>query len=311
MHNGKEGEKGYTLMTDIGNAYTYEFVDHIVNATIDSSHLVFSSYAVPFLGMVLHSYINYAGTAINYTGSVDYNILHSIENGASLYYILCMQNTNYLKEDENLSKYYGVDYKNWFNEIVESYGVINGAIGKLQKYEIVDHIALVGERVPNISEYEDDLADLLSEYVAKADAKLSEKVSAKLESMSGVEFIGTGLQVIIDRESLTNDAIARFSNSAEEPLTENDLSAYGFTALLDDLVAKYTENYPVKDGAVTVTLDKEDVVYSSDYRVFMRRERGLHVHVDGIFRVCRLDCLDGNRLGVRAWRAVGFGDQTH
>lgn len=266
MNNGKDGQPGYSLMTDIGNSYTYEFVDHIVNATIDSSHLVFSSYAVPFLGMVLHSYINYAGTPLNYTGSVDYNILHSIENGAALYYILCMQNTNYLKEDEQLSKYYGVDYKNWFEEIVKSYQVLNGAIGGLQKYEIVDHEALVGERVPNSSEYEDDLKDLLAEYVNEADKKLAAMVAAKLNDMQDDSYIGVGLHVIVDTASLTSDAIARFSRSAEETLTENQLSAYGFTALLDKLVSKYAENYPEKQGAETVTLTAADISYNSVYK---------------------------------------------
>ena len=276
----------YSLMTDVGNAYTYKFVDHIVNATIDSSHLVHSSYAVPFLGMVLHSYVNYAGAPINYTGSVDYNVLHSIENGASLYYILCMRNANYLKEDELLSKYYGVDYKNWFKDIVKSYKFLNNAIGDLQSFEIVYHKALVAERVPNSSERIEDLTLLLEEYVSKADEIISGAVDATLAEMrKSSSYIGAGLTVEVKGGELIADAMDRFYDySAEvaaieaafagqsgeeadkakaEALAElessvmSELSELGFIALVDGLVEKYTVRYPAKSGAVKIVFGND------------------------------------------------------
>ena len=266
MHN----KNGYSIMTDIGNSYSYEFIDHILNATIDSSHFVNSSYAVPFLGMVLHSYISYAGTPLNYTGSVDYNILHSIENGASLYYILCMQNTNYLKDDETLSKYYGVDYKNWFDDIVESYNTLNTAIGDLQLYEIVDHTALIAERIPNSSEHASDLEDLLEEYVQQVDLALAKQVAAKLEAMrADANMIGKGLEVSIDKAALVADAIDRFSfgaESDEDKLTEADLSEYGFFALLDEVITKYQLKYPAKVGAEVLAFDESDISYKSKFK---------------------------------------------
>ena len=282
----------YSLMTDIGNAYTYQFVDHIVNATIDSSHLVHSSYAVPFLGMVLHGHISYAGTPINYTGSVDYNVLHSIENGASLYYILCMRNANYLKEDEILSKYYGVDYKNWFKDIVKSYKFLNEAIGDLQAYEIVYHKALIAERIPNSSEHKEDLTLLLDEYITKADELVEGAVSATLKEMrKDAANIGRGLTVTVDRASLLEYAVEKFYSDKlaeiaaieEEYKNETDaeklelkdaaiagieneifseLSEFGFISLLDGLVEKYTVQYPAKIGAVEIDFDKNGVSVS-------------------------------------------------
>ena len=280
----------YSLMTDIGNAYTYKFVDHIVNATIDSSHLVHSSYAVPFLGMVLHSYVSYAGTPINYTGSVDYNVLHSIENGAALYYILCMRNANYLKEDEQLSKYYGVDYKNWFKDIVKSYNFLNEAIGDLQSFEIIYHKALIAERVPNSSEHKDDLTLLLSEYVSAADGIIAEAVANTLDAMANdYSYVGRGLSVSVDKLSLLENAKAKFYadelaeiaaikeaykdvTDAEElkakdaaiakieDYISSELSEFGFIALLDQLVEKYTVKYPEKNGAVKIAFNKDGAV---------------------------------------------------
>ena len=260
--------KDYSVMTDIGNSYTIKYVDHILNATIDSSHLTQSSYAVPFFGMVLHSYINYAGTPLNYTGSIDYNILRSIENGAALYYILCMQNTNYLKDDIELSKYYGVDYKNWFDKMVDSYYVLNDAIGKLQNYEIVDHTILVAERIPNPSEYAEDLQDLLAEYANEVDKYIALEVSKALRQMQDNNQYGVGLTVDISKEALIADAIARFSYDADgtdKDLTEEDLAAYGFIALIDSIISKYEIRYPAKSGAVELDIDVTKVSYKSSY----------------------------------------------
>ena len=117
----------YKIMLDKGNIYTVKYAEHILDISTDSSHLRDSSYTIPFTGMVLHGYVNYAGAALNYSGSPQYDILRAIENGASLYYLLCYQNTNYMKDDEGLSKYYGVNYETWFEKIVEQYDEKRGS----------------------------------------------------------------------------------------------------------------------------------------------------------------------------------------
>ena len=263
-------KNGFSVMTDVGNAYTYKYVDHILNATLDSSHLTNSSYPVPFLGMVLHGYKNYAGTPLNYTGSIDYNILRSIENGASLYYILCMQNTNYLKDDEILSKYYGVDYKNWFDKIVDSYNVLNGAIGDIQTYEIVDHRALIGERVPNPSERVEDLSDLLSEFASVLDAEIAKAVSAKLAELKASGVLGTPLSVNLSKDDIINAVIgsettASVVDGVIEILSYEDLLSSGFISLIDSIVSKYEALYPAVDGAVELDFDINTIDYDSKY----------------------------------------------
>ena len=253
---------GYSLMTDIGNIYSVKYVDHIVNATIDSSHLMCTSYTVPFMGMVLHGYVNYAGTPLNYTGSVDYNILRSIENGASLYYILCMQNTNYLKDDEQLSKYYGVDYENWFDEIVEHYNKLNGAIGNLQNFEIIDHQALIAERIINSVDSKKNFEDLVKEYVEKLDKAAADKVNKKLKAWRDDPntAVGKTLNVEFNRAKLEAYAIERF-NLADVA----ELNSYGFDKLIEELVSRYNAKYPSETPTETVTVTDTDIKYTSKY----------------------------------------------
>ena len=52
------GDQALDVMVDGGNVYTWKYVRHILNAPLDSSRYIRSSYSVPFLGVVLHGYMN-------------------------------------------------------------------------------------------------------------------------------------------------------------------------------------------------------------------------------------------------------------
>ena len=66
------GDQALDVMVDGGNVYTWKYVRHILNAPLDSSRYIRSSYSVPFLGVVLHGYMNFAGTPLNMEGDVEY-----------------------------------------------------------------------------------------------------------------------------------------------------------------------------------------------------------------------------------------------
>ncbi len=151
-------EKYQSVMADGGNIYSVEYLDHILDLPLDASNYKYESKSVPFLGMVLHGYVNYAGTVINEAGDSSFQLLKSIENGALLYYMLIYQNSSLLKEDEELSKYYSVRFDIWFNSIVDQYEMLNGAIGDLQLYNIVEHDFIIGERTPTEAELEETMA---------------------------------------------------------------------------------------------------------------------------------------------------------
>ena len=243
----------YSLMTDVGNIYAVEYVDHIVNASIDSSHLKNTSYTIPFYGLVLHGYVNYAGTPINYSGSPDYDILRSIENGASLYYILCCQNTNRLKEDPTLSKHYGIDYNNWYEKILVQYKELNDAIGALQRYEIVDHRTIIAERIIDSDETAANYVRLVNELINdKIDVRLRAKLDKALADIRNSEnytdYIGKPLNIFIDKASIA--AVATTVTN----LSEQELDEYGFSAGLDAVAAIYAgEGYNVTFGTTAET----------------------------------------------------------
>lgn len=210
--------KEYSLMVDGGNIYTLKYADHILNIATDSSHYRYSSYTIPFVGMILHSYISYAGAPLNYAGNASYDALRAIESGAAPYYILAYQeqNTKKLKEDENLNKYYGVTYATWKDSVVEMYKFINGAIGGLQDYEIVDHRILIAERIWDVSEIEKNFAAQKDIFFSNAKAAINAQIAEKLGTMNP----GDGLKVTIDREMILDIFLAASQRDKDDAQLE-------------------------------------------------------------------------------------------
>ncbi len=276
----------YSIMTDVGNVYAMRYVDHILNAPTDSSHYKYSSYTIPFYGMVFHGYVNYAGSPLNYSGSSSYDILRSIESGASLQYILCYENTNYLKADPLLSKYYGVDYKNWKDIIVNQYNEVKAAIGDIQDNIITGHKTLITERVVSRSETISNYATLINEFYANASAQFESQISAKASELrANGGFEGkTNLNAVVDKASVvakilasihTTETLAKANTLTVEELSvlgivsETTMTLYEAVALIaGDLVEQFAEDYPAAAEAektYVINLSAETVNYKSKY----------------------------------------------
>ncbi len=178
----REDSKGYTqtaletlsekygLMVNGGNAYTLKYTDHIISLPTESSNYLNASEAVPFEALVLHGYVNYSGNAVNMEGDVTNALLKSIENGASLYFILCYQNTSVLKQYKDTSKYYSVAYDIWKDDIIEYYNKLNDAMGDLQTSLIVDHEYMDAYRLVSDAD-----ADKTPEQIADEEAAAKKK----------------------------------------------------------------------------------------------------------------------------------------
>ncbi len=147
------------VMVDGGNAYTWQYVDHILGVPLDSSRYISASYSVPFIGVVLHGHMNFAGSPLNMEGDVNYAKLKAIENGASIYFTLSYQNTQNLKEDFYLNRYYSVRYDIWEDDVVEIYNELNKELKDVQDKLIIDHQFLSGSRVPDTNELDRDIAN--------------------------------------------------------------------------------------------------------------------------------------------------------
>jgi hypothetical protein len=255
---------GYELMLDAGNIYSVKYATHILNASLDSSHFRYSSYAVPFTGLVLHSYVNYTGTPINYSGSVKYDMLRAIENGASLYYVLCYQNTASMKDDKNLSKYYGVDYENWYASILEVYTELNGQIGRLQGYEIVDHKTLLAERVIEEEEMLENYKLLEKEVIELLDKALSDAVDKAHDELRGnSQNYGKRVKLSLsssDRAALISQ-FAQLLNVSEDSIKNSE-----FGKEIEALIVKYETEYAGSDDAQNnYNVSISEINYESRY----------------------------------------------
>ncbi len=216
-----------SVMTDGGNSYVLPYVDHLLNVSLDSSRYSNASDAVPFTGVVLHGYVNIAGEPINMAGDIDYEFLKAIENGASLYFILSKNNTELLKQDNMLSKYYSVRYDIWFDELVERYTELNGILADLQTKLIVGHEFLIGERIPDEDEIAADKAEeeLKAQEEAEKAALEAEK-AARQEAFekrkaeeAGVEYVpSTGTET---DETVTDETDETTDDTADEEADED------------------------------------------------------------------------------------------
>ena len=192
--SGKD-ETSLEVMVEGGNAYTWQYADHILGAALDSSRYIKASYSVPFVGVVLHGYTNFTGTPLNMEGDVNYAKLKAIENGASVYFTLSYQNTQKLKEESYLSKYYSVRYDIWFDDVVEIYNELNSEMKDVQDKLIIDHQFLSGMRVPDVDELDRDLSaefnsvldyqNNKTEYEAKLKAEAVADARDKIASVEG------------------------------------------------------------------------------------------------------------------------------
>ena len=242
----------YEVMMDKGNVYAAEFATHILNASTTYSNFRYSSYSVPFVGMILHGYVNYAGSPLNYSGSPDYEILRAIESGANPYYILCYQNASYMKDDKVLNKYYGIDYTNWYDDILKTYEKLNNVLKGLQTYEIVDHKTVIVERVPEEAERLENYKLLKEELLLLLKTQLTAAIDAAVDAVAArpSDYPG-GVKVVVDVEALfaqfNEQILSRYSDEIAADVIEADGESAELNALKEairQIAVEYANKYP-------------------------------------------------------------------
>ncbi len=249
------------ILTQGGNAYTWKYVDYITDIAIDSSRYAQSSASVPFLGIVLHGYVETAGTPINMEGNIDYAILKAIENGASLKFILSYRNTNNLKNYEDLSKYYSVRYDIWFDDVVEIYNELNTLLAGVQTSTIVDHKFVDGIRVPDDDELINDAMNAIDEAI-----KDSAAYKESLEQAEKDAYRNARLEI----QKILADIKAANKDETCKKLAETLNTALS-EIKLDELKTEYdaymAELAP-KKAAMDAIADKESAEYKAALQAF-------------------------------------------
>ncbi len=138
----KMKEDNGKVLTGYGNYYVWPYVSDLVNVPLDDSHYNYTVASVPFYGMVIHGYIEFAGTAINLAGDYRYQFLRTIESGASPMFVVAHENTSVLKNYVNnwqLSKFYSVKYAIWLQDICDTYNELNKVLKDVKYSRIIEH----------------------------------------------------------------------------------------------------------------------------------------------------------------------------
>ena len=248
-----------SVMVEQGNAYTWAYVDHILNIALDGSNYIRASESVPFLGIVLHGYINIAGSPTNMQGDVNYEILKIIENGASPFYILVMQNASELKEDFLYSDYYSIDFENWYADIVETYNIVNGALHDLQTETITSHKFVAGTRVLEESEMAFQEAEYNRQY-AEYSAKREEAYAVYLKKLAFEE--SKKLEAEAAGEEYTGEEIAEFIYEDFEYNNPMDVEISDGTIVY--MTYSNGVSFILNYNAFAVTVDIDGVTYEVD-----------------------------------------------
>jgi hypothetical protein len=128
------------LLVHGGNAYSFGYTTEIVDAPITATQFMLMDETVPFYGMVLHGYINYAGAELNLTQATDRTklLLDVIENGANLRYVLSYEKSDLIKYS-GLNNMYSVQYEMYMDEIEEYYNELEKALGDVVNVPMVGH----------------------------------------------------------------------------------------------------------------------------------------------------------------------------
>ena len=205
----------YEVMSSGGNTYALKYITHLLEAPIDSSHFRATSYTIPFFGMVMHGAISYTGNPLNEDGNPSYTILRSLESGAALYFILSYQNTELMKEDENLSRYYSVNYKIWKEDVVSYYNKLNDAIGQLQDYVIKNHEFLTAERWVSDEKLKADRQKMEEEYLTSLRQYASSALSSANADLAVLrEFYNESIDKMIKNQIDAEKEIMKYKGQA-------------------------------------------------------------------------------------------------
>ena len=112
-------DAGSRLKLDAGQTYALPYAAALTNVPIDGSDLTVYSDSVPFVGMVLHGRIAYAGPAIDRRGDTREALLRTLESGAGLHYLLMAEEATVFA-DTAYTDYYSLSAGQWIDEIVQT-----------------------------------------------------------------------------------------------------------------------------------------------------------------------------------------------
>lgn len=134
------------IITDDGNAYTFPYVNHILNLPDEDSSFSIADAQVPFIQIALHGYIGYASEALNLASELRPAVLKALEYGSGVYFKLNYGENSLLKDASLFDDLYASQFDDWEESAAAIYAEMNNVLKHVQDQAIVNHERL-GEEV--------------------------------------------------------------------------------------------------------------------------------------------------------------------
>ena len=135
------------IMISGGNDYALGVASHLVGVPTEADLFYVIDHSVPFYQMVMHGFIEFAGSSVNISEYVNvrHALLISMATGASPRYTLTARPAHVLEFSPHVRNY-STYYRHWLDHAVEHYRIFNDVHKHLRGERIVDFAILYDER---------------------------------------------------------------------------------------------------------------------------------------------------------------------
>lgn len=140
---GDMKDTGKSILLNAGNDYAFGYADDMINVPLSSNDYYIIDETVPFYEMLIHGYIDYAGSVINLSDTYEKSdiVLNLVENGAAPHFMFSWENSSYIKTTA-LNRFYSTSYENWKDDAVAIYNEVNGALKYVTGAAMIKHETL-------------------------------------------------------------------------------------------------------------------------------------------------------------------------
>lgn len=140
---GDMKDAGKSILLNAGNDYAFGYADDMINVPLSSNDYYIIDETVPFYEMLIHGYIDYAGSVINLSDTYEKSdiVLNLVENGAAPHFMFSWENSSDIKTTA-LNRFYSTSYENWKDDAVAIYNEVNGALKYVTGAAMIKHETL-------------------------------------------------------------------------------------------------------------------------------------------------------------------------
>lgn len=124
-----------------GNSYVLPYADCLLNVSASHSNRVTERESVPFLQMVLHGRVCYAGEPLNTASNYETALLRSVEYGESPYYLINYAPPAELKNTE-YSALYSTYYADWTDRMMQDFAARKDLLAAVHGVGMTGHDTL-------------------------------------------------------------------------------------------------------------------------------------------------------------------------